>query len=78
MVVGLQHNYDISFIATKYKVLALVFYLTNYTTKVEDPVWKRAAVTKEVVETLGGRAAGREPYSGGISTDDSGKENKTR
>ncbi len=38
MAVGLQHNHDISFIATKCKALALVFYLTNYATKVEDPV----------------------------------------
>ena len=76
--VGLQHNPDVSFIATKWKVLALVFCLTNYATKVEDPVWRRAAAAKEVLETLGERVAGGESHPEGILTDSSGKENKTR
>ncbi|PHH89292.1 hypothetical protein CDD83_6334 [Cordyceps sp. RAO-2017] len=44
MAVGLRHNHDISFIATQRKTMALVHYITNYATKVEDPVWKRVAV----------------------------------
>ncbi|KAG7001810.1 ATP-dependent DNA helicase PIF1 [Fusarium oxysporum f. sp. conglutinans] len=43
MAVGLRHNHDVSFIATQCKTLAIVFYVTNYATKVEDPVWKRVA-----------------------------------
>ncbi|EFY94377.2 ATP-dependent DNA helicase PIF1 [Metarhizium robertsii ARSEF 23] len=37
IAVGLRHNHDISFIATQRKTMALVFYVTNYATKVEDP-----------------------------------------
>lgn len=38
MAVGLRHNHDISFITIQYKTIAIVFYVTNYATKVEDPV----------------------------------------
>jgi hypothetical protein len=48
MAVGLRHNHDISFIATQCKTMSIVFYVTNYATKVEDPVWKRVAAATEV------------------------------
>jgi hypothetical protein len=38
MAVGLWHNYNISFIATQYKTIAIIFYVINYITKVEDLV----------------------------------------
>ncbi|KAF2175352.1 hypothetical protein K469DRAFT_702370 [Zopfia rhizophila CBS 207.26] len=38
IAVGLRHNHDISFIGTQCKTMAIVFYVTNYATKVEDPV----------------------------------------
>jgi hypothetical protein len=38
IAVGLRHNHDISFVATQYKTIAVVFYVTNYATKVESPV----------------------------------------
>jgi hypothetical protein len=50
MAVGLRHNHDISFIATKCKSLALVYYVTNYATKSDDPAWKRAVAAREVLE----------------------------
>lgn len=53
MAVGLRHNHDISFIVTKCKGLALIYYVTNYATKVEDPVWKRAVAAKEVRRLVG-------------------------
>lgn len=43
IAVGLRHNHDISFIGTQSRTMALLFYVTNYATKLEDPVWKRAA-----------------------------------
>ncbi|EGY20851.1 uncharacterized protein VDAG_02375 [Verticillium dahliae VdLs.17] len=52
MAVGLRHNHDISFIATQCKTMAIVFYVTNYATKVEDPVWKRVAAAAELFPTL--------------------------
>lgn len=48
MAVGLRHNHDISFIATQCKTMAIVFYVTNYATKVEDPLWKRVAAAAEL------------------------------
>ncbi|KAH7248429.1 hypothetical protein B0J15DRAFT_63152 [Fusarium solani] len=54
MAVGLRHNHDISFIATRCKTMAIVFYVTNYATKVEDPVWKRVAAAAELFPTTDG------------------------
>ncbi|KAH7190498.1 hypothetical protein DER44DRAFT_113929 [Fusarium oxysporum] len=48
IAVGLRHNHDISFIATQRKTMALIYYVTNYATKVEDPVWKRVAAAVEL------------------------------
>ncbi|KAM4063530.1 PIF1-like helicase [Hirsutella rhossiliensis] len=44
-----RHNHDISFIATQRKTMALIYYVTNYATKVEDPVWKRVAAAAELL-----------------------------
>ncbi|XP_044715035.1 ATP-dependent DNA helicase PIF1 [Hirsutella rhossiliensis] len=52
MAVGLWHNHDISFIATQRKTMALIYYITNYATKVEDPTWKRVAAAAELLPTL--------------------------
>ena len=52
MAVGLRHNYNISFIATQCKTIAIMFYVTNYTTKVKDPVWKRVAAAVELFRDL--------------------------
>ncbi|KAF2184535.1 hypothetical protein K469DRAFT_780863, partial [Zopfia rhizophila CBS 207.26] len=54
IAVGLRHNHDISFIGTQCKTMAIVFYVTNYATKVEDPVWKRVAAAAEVLNVAGG------------------------
>ncbi|KAJ4176466.1 hypothetical protein NW755_014399 [Fusarium falciforme] len=54
IAVGLRHNHDISFIATRCKTMALVYYLTNYSTKVEDPAWKRVAAATEMLHALDG------------------------
>lgn len=50
MAVGLRHNHDISFLVTQTKTMAIMFYVTNYATKLEDPVWKRAAAAAEVLK----------------------------
>ncbi|GJN66053.1 hypothetical protein PLICBS_000069 [Purpureocillium lilacinum] len=49
MAEGLRHNHDISFIATQRKTKALVYYVTNYATKAEDPIWKRAAAAADLL-----------------------------
>jgi hypothetical protein len=80
MAVGLRHNHDISFIMTKCKSLALIFYLTNYATKVEDPVWKRAVVAKELFQVLGDAVTGDQPNdgSGCRSAESDDRRNRTR
>jgi hypothetical protein len=52
IAVGLRHNHDISFIATLRRAMAIVYYVTNYATKVEDPTWKRVAAAAELFHTL--------------------------
>ncbi|OAQ57976.1 ATP-dependent DNA helicase PIF1 [Purpureocillium lilacinum] len=83
MAVGLRHNHDISFIATQRKTMALVYYVTNYATKVEDPTWKRVAAAAEllpVISTAGQQVAGgnAERGAGAGNEDDDGTKNKTR
>src|SRR5436190_5631967 len=43
-------NHDVSFIGTKKKGHALIYYLTNYATKVEDTMWKRVSILRQVYE----------------------------
>ncbi|XP_044718875.1 PIF1 protein [Hirsutella rhossiliensis] len=43
LAVGLRHNHDVSMILTKTKGLAMVYYITNYATKLDTPMWKRIA-----------------------------------
>jgi hypothetical protein len=66
MSVGLRHNHDISFLGSQTRTMAIIFYVTNYATKLEDPVWKRAAAVAEVLKS---RA---QPSS------ETGSENRTR
>ncbi|XP_044717974.1 ATP-dependent DNA helicase [Hirsutella rhossiliensis] len=79
IAVGLRHNYDISFIATQRKTMALVYYVTNYATKVEDPTWKRVAAAAELlpIVSAGGQPAAGEDAGNGVVGDD-GTEKKTR
>jgi hypothetical protein len=78
IAVGLRHNHDISFIVTKCKGLALVYYVTNYATKVEDPVWKRVVAAKELVRLLGDGTARHQPNEEPRSTGTDGRQNQTR
>ena len=66
MAVGLRHNHDISFIATQRKTMALIYYVTNYATKVEDPVWKRVAAAAELLTASTGE--GRPTEGGTLET----------
>ncbi|XP_044714650.1 PIF1-like helicase domain-containing protein [Hirsutella rhossiliensis] len=79
IAVGLRHNHDISFIATQRKTMALVFYVTNYVTKVEDPVWKRVVAAADLLPPRAGdeMADGAE-VRGGEGAGDDGRQNKTR
>ncbi|KJZ70434.1 hypothetical protein HIM_10172 [Hirsutella minnesotensis 3608] len=81
MAVGLRHNHDISFIATQRKTMALVYYVTNYATKVEDPTWKRVVAAAELLPVVSGddQSAGEDHAAGGGAVvGDNGAKNKTR
>ncbi|EEU34861.1 uncharacterized protein NECHADRAFT_88347 [Fusarium vanettenii 77-13-4] len=79
MAVGLRHNHNISFIATQRKTMALIYYVINYATKVEDPVWKRVAAAAELLTILTGEGtANGWGNGGGGATDDAVKGNRTR
>ncbi|KAM4064043.1 AAA domain-containing protein [Hirsutella rhossiliensis] len=74
IAVGLRHNHDISFIVTQRKTMALIFYVTNYATKVEDPVWKRVAAAADLLPPRAGdgMADGAESSDNGRTFDESG------
>ncbi|KAJ3455137.1 hypothetical protein MRS44_013737 [Fusarium solani] len=52
MAIGLRHNHDISMILMRTKGLAMVFYITNYATKLDTPMWKRIVLAAEVFRQL--------------------------
>ena len=79
IAVGLRHNHDISFIATQCKTMAIVFYVTNYATKVEDPVWKRVVAAAEIFDDFNEKIAEEQADAAhGVSDDDGSRNNKTR
>ncbi|KNB18529.1 hypothetical protein FOXG_15932 [Fusarium oxysporum f. sp. lycopersici 4287] len=78
MAVGLRHNHDISFIVTKCKGLALVYYVTNYATKVEDPVWKRVVAAKELIRLLGDDGTGDQSSNGRGRTEGDNRHSQAR
>ncbi|KAF1807872.1 hypothetical protein P152DRAFT_485905 [Eremomyces bilateralis CBS 781.70] len=78
IAVGLRHNHDISFIGTQCKTMALVFYLTNYATKVEDPVSKRVAAAAELISAHNGATAERQEGATDGPITGNGSENQTR
>ncbi|OAQ58651.1 ATP-dependent DNA helicase PIF1 [Pochonia chlamydosporia 170] len=78
MAVGLRHNHDISFIATQCKTMALIYYVTNYATKVEDPVWKRIAAAAEALPVLQVEEQGSRADTEAGAVSENGGRNKTR
>lgn len=78
IAVGLRHNHDISFIATQCKAMAIVFYVTNYATKVEDPVWKRVAAAAELFRVLENSITESQTERAGGPGEGDDTQNKTR
>ena len=52
MAVRLWYNYNILFIAMQCKIIAIIFYIMNYVTKVKDPVQKWVVVAAELFRDL--------------------------
>ena len=63
MAVGLRHNHDVSMILTRTKGLAMVFYITNYATKLDTPMWRRIAHAADVFRQLREDAVSRRDAS---------------
>lgn len=78
IAVGPRHNHDISFIATQCKTMSIVIYVTNYATKVEDPVWKRVAATAEVFNLSRPSETGNVEEGHGTTIGDMIKQNTRR
>lgn len=78
IAVGLRHNHDISFIATQCKTKALIFYVTNYATKVEDPIWKRVAAASQFLPILDDNGEQDGSTASGDLTRQGATRNKTR
>lgn len=75
IAIGLRHNHDISFIATQSKAKAILYYVTNYATKLEDPVWKRAAAASAIFNET---HCGDGSAALGASSNEGSEGNKTR
>jgi hypothetical protein len=78
IAVGLRHNHDFAFIATLLRTLAIVYYVTNYATKVEDPVWKRLAAAGDVSRALNEAATGPQAQAAQAAGEEDGRQNKSR
>lgn len=52
LAVGLRHNHDTTFLLTSSAGLSMVYYGTNYGTKLHTPVSKRVALMKAVLESV--------------------------
>ena len=78
IAVGLRHNHDISFISTQRKTMAIVYYVTNYATKVEDPVSKRVAAAAELFRVLQDSIPEGQMEMAGSRTEANHIQNRTR
>jgi hypothetical protein len=58
--------------------MAIVYYVTNYATKIEDPTWKRVAVAAELFHTLDKSKTESLAQMTGSQREDDGIQNKTR
>ena len=54
MAIGLRHNHDICMILTRKQGLALVYYGTNYATKLNTPMWRRIVFAADVYQQMVG------------------------
>jgi hypothetical protein len=78
IAVGLRHNHDFSFIATQRRTMAIVYYVTNYATKIEDPAWKRVAAAAEFLQVLDKSGTERPAETTASRGEDDCIQNRTR
>jgi hypothetical protein len=74
----MRHNTDTTFLPTNSAGLSMVYYATNYSTKLDTPLWKRAAMVKTVMETMGEQEGQQEPPAETTSEQTAQKNNKAR
>ncbi|KAF6794973.1 DNA repair and recombination protein [Colletotrichum musicola] len=66
LAVALRHNHDVAFLPTNAAGLAMIYYATNYSTKLDNPLWKRVALMSIVLEGI----AKQEEELWGMSSED--------
>ncbi|KAF6783348.1 hypothetical protein CSOJ01_15909, partial [Colletotrichum sojae] len=52
LAVALRHNHNVAFLPTNAAGLAMIYYATNYSTKLDNPLWKRVALMSIVLEGI--------------------------
>ena len=60
LAVALRHNHDVRLLVTNAASLAMCYYASNYATKLDTPLWKRAALMKTVREGMSADVGGQE------------------
>jgi hypothetical protein len=78
LAVAMRHNTDTTFLPTNSAGLSMVYYATNYSTKLDTPLWKRAAMVKTVMETMSEQEGQQEPPAETTSEQTAQKNNKAR
>ncbi|GKT61135.1 putative conserved hypothetical protein [Colletotrichum tofieldiae] len=78
LAVALRHNTDTTFLPTNSAGLSMVYYATNYSTKLDTPLWKRAALVKAVFDGMADQGDENGPARGDSTEKAAQRNNKTR
>ncbi|GJC89504.1 hypothetical protein ColLi_12342 [Colletotrichum liriopes] len=78
LAVAMRHNTDATFLPTNSAGLSMMFYATNYATKLETPLFKRMATVKMVLEGTAGREDERGAAAAEEDTDETTAQRNNR
>jgi hypothetical protein len=53
MTVGMRHNIDVELLNNNKQSLSKLYYVTNYATKLQTPMWRRLALGQEIRQGVG-------------------------
>ncbi|KAK1625429.1 PIF1-like helicase-domain-containing protein [Colletotrichum phormii] len=74
----MRHNTDSMFLPTNSASLSMIYYATNYSTKLDTPLWKRIALMLDLFDGLDEGAHGVTPTGGSDTAQTAQRNNKTR
>ncbi|KAK1638485.1 hypothetical protein BDP81DRAFT_448514 [Colletotrichum phormii] len=78
LAVAMRHNTDSMFLPTNSASLSMIYYATNYSTKLDTPLWKRIALMLDLFDGLDEGAHGVTPTGGSDTAQTAQRNNKTR